>query len=245
MKTVLGLICSSFIFCCTLPAQPAHFSTSSELESYHFTTGGCGCKECERSHCHPCPTGPTGPAGATGAIGIPGETGPVGPTGATGFTGARGLPGITLPVALDSSFDDSEAGTLIGGDIINVNFPFDLFTPVNIIHTSSTGPTGGIGDLFQIIFPGTYLVSWNLDVFEDDTNIAIRIALNNSRIGNYPAQTLDIQVTDTLFLPISGSRLVNVESLDTLSLQITNFNDTEIYLTDNSISFVLVGPPQP
>jgi Collagen triple helix repeat (20 copies) len=200
-------------------------------------------------------TGSTGPEGVTGPQGATGPTGATGSTGATGARGAMGLTGVTgatgpaISANYVSSYSTNTQSITNGLNppflpvvIEPVLFVADLFPPVGIINNGAS---------FTINTTGIYLINWEYTLNTTGGVISVTTNIfNNTTLANFaPDPNAQVAPVENGINPYSGSRLLNLNAGDIISLTISVIGPVGLgvppffaNITNPAISIVQISP---
>lgn len=189
----------------------------------------------KKRHCKRGPTGPTGPTGATGPTGLTGPTGPSGPSGLagpigpTGPTGPDGLTGVAGATGATGATGTLSSSFISAFDDMLQTFTGTTTVTFNTITASNGTITFTPPDTFTVPVTGTYLITWSMvgmPVREINSTFTLSVLINGAAISPTPmeVETFPSEESTT----VSGSVLVSLTALNTISLQVTSTQDVTL-----------------
>lgn len=185
------------------------------------------------------PTGPTGADGVTGPAGPTGADGVTGPTGPTGADGADGAIGPTGPTgALTANYIsvyDTGSQTIGSGPPTAISF--------GTIRNNTGDISLSSGTTFTFPSPGTYLITWNLEISSSSASgisLLVNLSLNGGPVPPTPFQDQLITTAGPGF-SMSGSVLLVLGSSEE-TIQLTGESTgSDITVTSPSMNILQVA----
>lgn len=157
-----------------------------------------------------------------------------GPPGSAGAEGPTGPPGTLVSVYASSYTSSAQSVT-------SQNDPID-FTLEQVAPNGITHPVGGDFSKYQIVTPGVYALTWNVNarsIFGASNDIALYLSKNGSLMA--PAPLARTVLSSGEFENFAGQTFIRLVASDVIQL-IIDAEPSDTFIQPSSFTLSLIAP---